>query len=458
MCVAESKLDSSFSVEQFLVTGFKIPIRLDVTDKSGGLLLYARDKLPLRQLNCPVRKSDIQCIVADLNLRKQKWLVLYIYRNPKQDIRYFLDELTKIIDYYSSDYENLIIMGDFNEESSQTHMNNFMSNYNLYNLIKRPTCYKSSEGRCIDLILTNKNRSFLKTNSFETGISDHHHLIYTMFKTTYDKSPPHIVHYRSYRNFSVDNFRRDISKSLMDNVTGGDFDLFNSIFEKVLDAHAPKKKRTIRGNQKPHLTKTLRKAIMRRSFLKNKANTTGDPYFYYMYKKQRNYIVNLNEKAKERHFASFVEFLFLTGCRPSEASGLKWQNVDLNRRVIIFCEAVVEGHRKKGTKTGVDRFFPINEQLLQLLNSIERIDQKVFRSEKGRPVDIHNFLNRKWKPLLQSLSIRYRPVYHCRHTFISICMEEKISPAKISKWVGNSQKVLLDHYSGTISDEQVPTI
>ena len=128
----------------------------------------------------------------------------------------------------------------------------------------------------------------------------------------------------------------------------------------------------------------------------------------------------------------------MTGCRPSEASGLKWQNVDLNRRVIIFCEAVVEGHRKKGTKTGVDRFFPINEQLLQLLNSIERIDQKVFRSEKGRPVDIHNFLNRKWKPLLQSLSIRYRPVYHCRHTFISICMEEKISPAKISKWVGNS--------------------
>ena len=302
MCVAESKLDSSFSVEQFVVTGFKIPIRLDVTDKSGGLLLYARDKLPLRQLNCPVRKSDIQCIVADLNLRKQKWLVLYIYRNPKQDIRYFLDELTKIIDYYSSDYENLIIMGDFNEESSQTHMNNFMSNYNLYNLIKRPTCYKSSEGRCIDLILTNKNRSFLKTNSFETGISDHHHLIYTMFKTTYDKSPPHIVHYRSYRNFSVDNFRRDISKSLMGNVTGGDFDLFNSIFEKVLDAHAPKKKRTIRGNQKPHLTKTLRKAIMRRSFLKNKANTTGDPYFYYLYKKQRNYVVNLNKKTKERHF------------------------------------------------------------------------------------------------------------------------------------------------------------
>ena len=47
-----------------------------------------------------------------------------------------------------------------------------------YSIIKQPTCYKSSRGKCIDLILTNKNMSFQKSNSFETGISDHHHLIY----------------------------------------------------------------------------------------------------------------------------------------------------------------------------------------------------------------------------------------------------------------------------------------
>jgi hypothetical protein len=41
---------------------------------------------------------------------------------------------------------------------------------------------------------------------------------------------------------------------------------------------------------------------MRRSFLKNKANKTGDSYFYELYKKQRNYVVNLNKKAKETHF------------------------------------------------------------------------------------------------------------------------------------------------------------
>jgi exonuclease III len=301
LCISESKLDSSFPIGQFSVPGFKQPVRLDVSDKSGGLLLFCRDYLPFRQLHCPVLNEDIQCIVSDLNLRKQKWLILSIYRNPKQNIRYFLDEITNVLDYYSSSYENIIIMGDFNEEITQSHMNNFLSQFSLYSLIKKPTCYKSSDGRCIDLILTNKNRSFQKSNSFETGISDHHNLIYTMFKTTYEKSPPQVVHFRSFRNFSFEYFQKDLTNCL-DQSKPGDFDSFSERFESVLDVHVPKKKRTIRGNQKHPLTKTLRQAIMRRSFLKNRATRTGNAYYYELYKKQRNYVVNLNRKAKESYF------------------------------------------------------------------------------------------------------------------------------------------------------------
>ena len=41
---------------------------------------------------------------------------------------------------------------------------------------------------------------------------------------------------------------------------------------RVLNSHAPKKVKVLRGNRKPHLNKKLRKAIMERSKLKNKAN------------------------------------------------------------------------------------------------------------------------------------------------------------------------------------------
>ena len=54
----------------------------------------------------------------------------------------------------------------------------------------------------------------------------------------------------------------------------------------------------LRGNNKPHVNKMLRKAIMKRSKLKNKANKTKLPVDINNYKKQRNYVANLNKRAK----------------------------------------------------------------------------------------------------------------------------------------------------------------
>ena len=46
---------------------------------------------------------------------------------------------------------------------------------------------------------------------------------------------------------------------------------------ETLDKHAPKKTKIFRGNHKPHINKTLRKAILKGSQLKNKANKIKDP-------------------------------------------------------------------------------------------------------------------------------------------------------------------------------------
>ena len=49
-----------------------------------------------------------------------------------------------------------------------------------------------------------------------------------------------------------------------------------------------KKQKCFRGNQKPHVSKALRLAIMKRSRLKNKANKTQLSSDKQNYKKQRN--------------------------------------------------------------------------------------------------------------------------------------------------------------------------
>ena len=135
LCVAETKLDSSFPNSQFSVHGFKEPLRLDVSGRSGGLMLYAKSHLPLRRLECDLISTETQCLITELNLRKSKWLILSIYRNPTQNLKLFLDELTKVLDFYSNSFENFLIMGDFNEEPNHQEMKEFMTSFSLNSLI-----------------------------------------------------------------------------------------------------------------------------------------------------------------------------------------------------------------------------------------------------------------------------------------------------------------------------------
>ena len=54
-------------------------------------------------------------------------------------------------------------------------MKDFCEIYNLQNLIKEPTCFKSVQNpTSIDLILTNKSTSFENSFALETGLPDHH--------------------------------------------------------------------------------------------------------------------------------------------------------------------------------------------------------------------------------------------------------------------------------------------
>ena len=71
---------------------------------------------------------------------------------------------------------------------------------------------------------------------------------------------------------------------------------------KTLNKHAPLKTKVIRRNHKSFITKNLRKAIMKRSALKKRADISNNPEIIKLYKKQRNYVVNLSRKVKTEYF------------------------------------------------------------------------------------------------------------------------------------------------------------
>ena len=68
-------------------------------------------------------------------------------------------------------------------------------------------------GWCIDLLITSSKFSFTKTNSFETALSDDHHMIYTFLKTKFGKFESKKFIYRNLKQFDIDEFRLDICNS-----------------------------------------------------------------------------------------------------------------------------------------------------------------------------------------------------------------------------------------------------
>ena len=201
------------------------------------------------------------------------------------------ENLGKGIDHYSEKFENFLLLGDFNTVETDQHVHNFMNGYALKNLMKEPTCFKSENPRCIDLILTNRYSSFQNTTTVETGLSDFHKMVLTVLKTTYHKAGPTVMNYRDYKNFSEQTFKQDLREEL-ECIKSSDlnYDSFQNCFEKVLDKHAPMKKNYARANDGTFMNRALRKAVMLRTRLKNKYNKSRTVQNWEAFRKQRTYV------------------------------------------------------------------------------------------------------------------------------------------------------------------------
>ena len=106
--------------------------------------------------------SSAENFFIKFNLYKMKRLINCSYNPYKSNIRKHLDAIRKSLDALSTKYENIVLLGDFSTYVvDDDALQLFWKFYSLYSLIKQSTCFKNPENpSCIDLILTNKPRSF----------------------------------------------------------------------------------------------------------------------------------------------------------------------------------------------------------------------------------------------------------------------------------------------------------
>ena len=75
LLLSETKKDETFPLEQFLISGFAKPLRLDRNSRVCGIMLFIRDNIPLRLLKPGNLPSNTEALFIEINLcNKNGWL------------------------------------------------------------------------------------------------------------------------------------------------------------------------------------------------------------------------------------------------------------------------------------------------------------------------------------------------------------------------------------------------
>ena len=151
--------------------------------------------------------TPIEGIYAELNFCKKNWLLCCTYNPNRNIIINHLDALKRSLDLCSTKYDNLKVIGDLNAEINLECMKLICETYDLSSLIKVPTCCKNPEKpSCIDLLLTNRPKSFQNSSVVETRLSDFHKMTVTVMKITFEKLKPRVFYFRNWNEFCNEKF------------------------------------------------------------------------------------------------------------------------------------------------------------------------------------------------------------------------------------------------------------
>ena len=165
----------------------------------------------------------------------------------------------------------------------------------------------------------------------------------------------------------------------------------------------------------------------------------------------------------------FTKFLFLSGCRMSEAIGLQWKHINFERGEICICESLSRKpgtnyeRVRKSTKTGSVRFLKINAELTKVFEQVSPASKNpenlVFKNPTGtNSIDCRNFRHR-WKTVLAAANIPYRRPHIIRHSFASHAIEQGCPLTGVAYLLGHTDtRMVAQTYGHLINRPSLPNI
>ena len=122
-------------------------------------------------------------------------------------------------------------------------------------------------------------------------------MVITVLKQTFRRSYLMVLVYRDGKIFDKFAFEIELEEKMNQQID--EYKHFKQIFLEVLNTHASIKRELLRANDVPHMTKALRKVIMKRSKLGNRYEKRRKVKTLNFVKKQKNFCSKLYRRSEK---------------------------------------------------------------------------------------------------------------------------------------------------------------
>jgi integrase len=169
---------------------------------------------------------------------------------------------------------------------------------------------------------------------------------------------------------------------------------------------------------------------------------------------EREGLLGYFREHKRRYYA-LVVLLFWSGLRLSEAFGLQWRDVDFKRKRIVIRRSRTCGEdnapKTKYSKREITPLPIVLEMLAAYRGKrFPNPTDHVFSNLRKKPLNDHGWMKDHWTPALEFTTIRHRPAYNTRHTFITHALLDGWTTHEVARYCGTSPRMIDEHYAGVI--------
>ena len=315
LCLTETRIDHNFADDDILIPGYSKPLyRKDNTRNSGGICVQLAGNVRAVRLT-EYEHNNLELLWLRISTGGQSFILGVGYRNPELPVEYWerLDEnLSRIVDTYGS--QNLILVGDFNEDLLNKrvhHFSDIINSYNLSQLINEPTRVTHHSRTLLDPIIVG-NVSYVKSSGVLPPICSDHSPVFVDFKCKLPK-------YYSFKRRIYDYNRADWARmeNEIDNIKWNEIFDSNNVDDsaeiltmnltRTINSFIPSKIIKFSNRDKSWVTPKIKHEIRKRNRLYRKAKRSRSCVNWADFKHQRNYVTSLIRAVKKTHVQSMID-------------------------------------------------------------------------------------------------------------------------------------------------------